>query len=229
MLKFTHSPAALVVLNLLCERPRHPYALRILIRERGIESVVRMGSASIYDAVERLERVGFIEASAPTREGRRPERTVYSATEAGKDELQIWMAELLSQPVEEYSQFGAALAFVIGVGRETTLNLLRRRATHLESLIAANQKAIDSMRSMPRIVMIEGEYAQSLRTAELSWLRGIIDDIAAGRLWSDAEVERLFAMSSAADQDGYVVPAEITRALEQRQRVQGHKQREKRP
>lgn len=185
---FTRSLPALVVLNLLCECPRHPYALRVLIRERGIESVVRMGNASVYDAVQRLERVGFIEASAPSREGRRPERTVYSATEAGRDELQLWMAELLSEPVQEYSQFGAALAFVIGVGRDTTLNLLRRRVGRLESLIAPHQNDSELVRSPPRIVLIEGEYAKALRTAELEWLRAIIEDISAGRLWSDAEI-----------------------------------------
>jgi DNA-binding PadR family transcriptional regulator len=219
MPKFTRTPAALVVLNLLCERPRHPYAMRILVRERGIQEVVKIGGASIYDAVERLERVGFIEASATTREGRRPERTVYSVTEAGRDELQIWMAELLSEPAEEYPQFGAALAFVLGVGREQTLNLLRRRAMRLESVIAATDKVLEAMGSMPRIVVIEGEYMRALRIAELAWVRGIVDDIAAGRLWSDAEIETLLAMTSAADQDEYVVPEEISRAIENRKRI----------
>jgi DNA-binding PadR family transcriptional regulator len=198
---FTRTPAALVVLNLLCERPRHPYALRILVRERGIESVVKMAGASIYDAMARLEKAGFIAASATTREGRRPERTVYTITEAGRDELQLWMAELLSEPVEEYPRFGAALAFVIGVGREQTLQLLRRRATRLESTIAAGHTVLESMGSLPRIVLIEGEYAQALRVAELEWLRGIIDDLAAGRLWTADEMTALFAMGSAADQD----------------------------
>ncbi len=216
MPKFTRTPAALVVLNLLCERPRHPYALRILIRERGIEAVVKMGSASIYDAVERLERAGFIEASETSREGRRPERTVYSITEAGKDELQLWMADLLSEPVDEYPRFGAALAFAAGVGRDTTVRLLHRRVLRLEAVIAANQKVFDTVRSLPRIVLIEGEYTQALRVAELDWLRGVIDDIAEGRLWTDADIEALFAMTSAADQEDNAVPAEIRRAMENR-------------
>jgi DNA-binding PadR family transcriptional regulator len=218
--RFTRSPASLVVLNLLCERPRHPYALRVLIRERGIDNVVKIGGASIYDAMERLEKVGFIDASATTREGRRPERTVYTITEAGRDELQVWMAELLSEPVDEFPQFGAALAFVIGVGRQQTLELLKSRAARLESLIAANAKTLESVQSLPRIVLIEGEYMQALRNAELAWLRGIIDDIAAGRLWSHAEIETLLSLTSAADQDDYVIPPEIARVIEQRHRPQ---------
>ena len=223
--RFTRTPAALVVLNLLCERPRHPYALRLLIRERGIESVVKIGGASIYDAMERLEKVGFIEAGATTREGRRPERTVYTITEAGRDELRVWMAELLAEPVDEYPQFAAALAFVIGVGRQQGLELLRWRAGLLESKIAANEKIREAVQHLPRIVLIEGEYMQAMRAAELAWLRSVIDDIAAGRLWSDAELEALFALSSAADRDDNEVPPEISRVIEQRRKRKAAPQR----
>lgn len=216
MPEFTRTPAALVVLNLLCERPRHPYALRVLIRERGIGTIVKIGSASIYDAVNRLERAGLIQASETSREGRRPERTVYTATDAGRDELALWMADLLVEPVDEYPQFGAALAFVIGLGRETTVALLRHRAARLDAAIAARAALQESLTDVPRIALIEGEYTQALRVAELRWLRDVIDDIDAGRLWSDAELERLLAMTSAADRDEHVAPAEITRAREKR-------------
>lgn len=143
---------------------------------------------------------------------------MYTITEAGRDELTVWMADLLSEPVDEYPQFGAALAFVIGVGRQQTLRLLKWRASGLESLIAANDKIHESVQSLPRIVLIEGEYMQAMRRTELAWLRGIIDDIAAGQLWSDAEIEALLALTSAADQDDYVIPPELVRAIEQRQR-----------
>ncbi len=208
-----------MVLNLLCERPRHPYALRILIRERGIESVVKMGNASIYDSVERLERAGYIEASETSREGRRPERTVYSATAAGRDELHIWMGELLSEPVEEYPRFGVALAFVIGVGRDAALHTLRHRIMRLESLVAAREAVTASLTHVPRIVLIEGEYSQALRVAELAWLRGFVDDVAAGRLWTDAEIEALFTLPSGADEEPGGA-AEIARLREK------HKQQE---
>jgi DNA-binding PadR family transcriptional regulator len=216
MPEFTRTPAALVVLNLLCERPRHPYALRILIRERGISSVVKIGSASIYDAVNRLERAGLIEASETCRAGRRPERTVYTATDSGRDELELWMADLLAEPVDEYAQFRAALAFVIGVGRDSTVALLRMRVARLEADIAARAALTDSLADLPRIVLIEGEYTQALRVAELNWLRAVIRDIDAGSLWSDAELEALFAMTSAADREEHAAPAEITRAQEKR-------------
>ncbi|MBJ7608199.1 MAG: helix-turn-helix transcriptional regulator [Candidatus Dormibacteraeota bacterium] len=195
----------------------------LLVRERGIRAVVRMGGSSIYDAVDRLERFGLIEASEPSREGRRPERTVYSIAAAGRDELRSWMAELLAHPAEEYPQFAAALAFVIGAGRDQTVTLLRERMMRLEALIASGEKVLEAMRSMPRIIAIEGEYSNAMHAAELTWLRGLVDDIVAGRLWSDEELRTLFAMSSSADNDDEI-PDEIARAVEHRKRAHGQQQ-----
>ena len=41
---------------------------------------------------------GYIEPVETSREGRRPERTTYRITEAGKAELMDWLRELLSIP-----------------------------------------------------------------------------------------------------------------------------------
>ncbi|MGI8848378.1 MAG: PadR family transcriptional regulator [Candidatus Dormibacteria bacterium] len=228
--RFTRTPAALVVLNLLCERPRHTYALRLLIRERGIDSAVRVGAASLYDAVQRLERLGFIAAQEPSREGRRPERTVYSITVRGRDELGEWMADLLSEPSHEYPQFASALAFVLGVGRDRTVRLLRSRLLRLESAAAAYRRLGESMGAMPRIVLIEGEYGQAIREAEQGFVERLIADIESGALWSDAEIERLFAMTSLADmadEDG--MPAEMARAKHKLQTRRERGERSPRP
>src|ERR671935_409945 len=74
------TPLALAVLNLLNERPMHPYEMRSLMRERGHERAFRLKEASLYDTVERLAGRGFIEPVEVNREGRRPERTIYAIT-----------------------------------------------------------------------------------------------------------------------------------------------------
>src|SRR5919108_1868809 len=102
------TPLALAVMNLLMEHPMHPYEMKSKMKERGHDQVIRLKGGSIYDTVERLEQGGFIEAQETSREGRRPERTVYAITEAGVDELRAWMREMVGRPVWDYPQFGAA-------------------------------------------------------------------------------------------------------------------------
>jgi DNA-binding PadR family transcriptional regulator len=183
------TPLALAVLSLLLERPMHPYEMKGLMQQRGHDRVIKIKGASVYDAVERLSRLGFIEPLETSREGRRPERTLYSLTDAGRDELLVWLRELISRPVAEYPQFGAALAFMAGVGNEKeVVALLSWRAVALEAEIAAGEEVLKGTleHGIPRMFVIEEEYALAMRRAEVDFVRRLIDDLEAGGLWPDA-------------------------------------------
>lgn len=188
--RLPRTPLALAVLNLLAERPMHPYEMKIMMAERGHSRVIRLKGASVYDTVERLERLGFIRSLETSREGRRPERTVYDITEAGRDELRAWMRDLLSKPVPEYPQFAAALAFMVGLqDRDEVVSLLTTRTIALEAEIAASDVLLRSaeVAEVPRIFVVEEEYGQTMRRAELEWIRHLIQDLKHGGLWPDIE------------------------------------------
>jgi DNA-binding PadR family transcriptional regulator len=185
---------ALAVLELLHERAMHPYEMQQLMRERGLNQVIKLKPASLYSTVERLAAAGLIETVETSREGRRPERTVYAVTEAGLDELASWMRELLAEPTQEYPWFGASLAFLGLIPPGEAAQLLGYRATALEAQIAANHIWLNKMREMglPRLFGVEGEYAQAMRRAELEWVCRIVDDIRSGALkWPPEVLEGL--------------------------------------
>ena len=183
------TPLALAVMNLLMERPMHPYEMKSTMKERGHDQVIRLKGGSIYDTVERLEAGGFIKSQETSREGRRPERTVYAITEAGRDEITGWLAELLTQPVNEYPQFGGALAFVATLDKDEVTRLLKVRIALLDAQIAGAEKQLKNFLGMglPRLFLVEGEYAVAMQRAELEWVRHIVDDIQSGKLWITKE------------------------------------------
>src|SRR3977135_2483493 len=109
------TPLALACVNRPVDPPMHPYEMKLKMKQRGHDQVIRIKGGSIYDTVERLEEGGFITSQAPSREGRRPERTVYEVTETGRDEITDWLREMLAQPVNDYPQFAAALPFFAGL------------------------------------------------------------------------------------------------------------------
>jgi len=180
------TPLALAVMNLLLEHPMHPYEMKLKMKERGHDLVIRLKGGSIYDTVERLEEGGFITSQAPSREGRRPERTVYAITETGREEITAWLRELLAQPVNEYPQFAAALAFFAALDKEEVVRLLQVRATMLESQIAGTEKGLEhwtKAMGIPRLFLVEAEYIAAMSGAELEWVRRLIHDIEHGTLW----------------------------------------------
>jgi DNA-binding PadR family transcriptional regulator len=180
------TPIALSVLNLLHERPMHPYEMRSLMRERRHDRAFRIRESSVYDTVARLADRGFIEPVGVNRDGRRPERTVYAITEAGRDELLVWLRELTSEPAAEYPDFAAPLMFIYALGRDGAIGALQQRAALLEAEIsrsdAFRRAIVGDIPDFPRIFGIEEEYAQAMRRAELAWVRATVTELRDGSL-----------------------------------------------
>jgi DNA-binding PadR family transcriptional regulator len=199
------TPLALAVMNLLLERPMHPYEMKSKMKERGHDQVVKIKGGSIYDTVERLERGGFIKSQETSREGRRPERTVYAITETGRDEIKDWLRELVSEPVHEYPQFAAALAFVGGLAKQEVVRLLQLRTVGLEARIAAVDKQLTALTTdmrLPRLFVLEGEYGLAMDRAELEWVRGRIREIQEGKLWITHEQMKAYEQAHTAERGG---------------------------
>ena len=76
---------ALAVLALLFERPMHPYEMAAILKQRNKGESIKIRYGSLYTVIELLLQRGFIVAKETSREGRRPERTVYALTSSGGD------------------------------------------------------------------------------------------------------------------------------------------------
>src|SRR5262249_7266423 len=97
MLERELAPGEWSVLALLAEEPGHGWALaRQMARDGEIGRVWALGRPLVYRALELLEDRGLIEPIGSERGVRGPNRTVFRATEHGRDELAEW----LTVPVE---------------------------------------------------------------------------------------------------------------------------------
>ena len=76
----------------------HPYEMQRLIRERKKDEFLDLKRGSLYQNIGRLDQAGLIAKLETTRDGRRPERTVYRLTEAGERDLLAWLRDLLANP-----------------------------------------------------------------------------------------------------------------------------------
>jgi DNA-binding PadR family transcriptional regulator len=183
------NPLALAVLACLAERPMHPYEMASTMRERRKDEAIKLNYGSLYSVIESLCRHGFIVAKETIKDGKRPERTVFDLTEAGRLELSDWLSELLSEPAKEYTHFEAGLSLMPVLPPEDVLGLLRRRAELIE-LELSKSRSVDAFareRHLPRLHMIEREFQVSQREAELTFVRRLIEDLAGGQLEGIAE------------------------------------------
>ena len=196
------NPLALAVMALLYERPMHPYEMVSLMRERGKHESVRLRYSSLYSVVEALVREGLISPRETLREGRRPERTIYELTEAGRVEFFDWLRELIGEPMKEFTQFAAGLSFLPALHPDEAVALLEVRVRLLEKEIEEMRSRLDSAmeQGLPRLFLIESEHELVLRNAELGWVRGLIHDIEEGTLGGISIWQGIHAQSELANE-----------------------------
>lgn len=189
MARSTHrrSTLALVLLSLLAEQPMHPYRMHEMIKERGKDRIANVAQRnSVYQTIDRLLRVELIAVRETARDERRPERTVYEITPAGWDALHTWTGEMLSSPAPEFPEFPAALATLMILSPEDVTARLEQRAATLAATIEADRAAMTAVPDLPRLFLLDDEYALAVREAELKWVTGVLAALRSGELtWSE--------------------------------------------
>ena len=191
------SPLALSILQLLDERPMHPYELASTMRDRHQDEFIRLNFGSLYHTVDVLERNGWIVPAEREKEGGRPERTVYNLTKPGRDVLVRVIGDILAHPRREYPHFAAGLMFMHHLGAAESARHLADRAVAMKAKIEKLNGIMAEVREMgvTRLALIELEHKIAMLEAERRWVINLEKEINEGKLeWkvgSDPELVRL--------------------------------------
>ncbi len=202
---------ALAVLSLLTERPMHPYEISSVMKQRELSTVIKLNYSSLYAVMETLQREGLIVPVETQREGRYPERTVYTTTDAGQSELLDWLRSLLRQPMMEYSQFAAGLAFLGNLSPIEVVTLLEEHSRHLEKQMSETRASIERglQIGVDRLFLTEDRYTLALLEARLTFIRQFLSEVSDGTLtqmrdgglvWRVARLDLAFLGSEAQEE-----------------------------
>ena len=190
------SALGLIVLWQLMSEPMHAYRMQKLFEAQGKARVVNVQArASLYQTIERLKRHELVAVSQTTRVEGYPDRVVYAITDAGREVAREWLREMLRGTAGEYPEFIAAVSILFGLSPEEAQAELELRAEKLAAELADAESALtDGPAGLPRLFLLEEEYRQAVLQAELSWVRGVISDLRAGRLtWSEQWLREIAA------------------------------------
>jgi DNA-binding PadR family transcriptional regulator len=185
------NPLALAVLALLFERPMHPYEIATTLRQRHKEDSIKIRFGSLYTVIDLLHARGLIVPRETIREGRRPERTVYELSPAGKAEMSDWLRSLIGEPVKEYTQFEAGLCLLAALPPGDAIDLLKRREQRLQDDFRQLRAGLDQVLAtgLPPLFLVEAEYRLSRMDGERQFVRSLLRRIdnegwAASPAWS---------------------------------------------
>lgn len=175
------NPLALAVLSYLTRGPMHPYELSQTLRHNDDGRSVKYNHGSLYMVVAQLVKARFIVATETTREGQRPERTVYELTDEGRAELRDWLRELVEEPRHEYPHFVAALSLIAALPPDEVVELLGLRLGRLAEQRAEIAALVETTVAggVHPLFLVEEDYRMALLNAETSFVEDFIERITA--------------------------------------------------
>lgn len=178
------NPLALAVLTLLQERPRHPYEMVTTLRARDKDDSINIKYGSLYTVVRALSRERLIEEAETVRAGQRPERTVYTLTDRGRQEIRDWLRELLGELKQEFPQFLAGLSLMPALPPDEVAGLLESRARRLDERIETYQGRIAGAKDqgVVEIFLVEDDYRVALDRAEREWIHRLVASLRSGTI-----------------------------------------------
>lgn len=172
---------ALAVLATVIERPMHRYEMASLMRERGKDQDMQVKLGSLYTVVQNMERHGLLEQVGTDRHGARPERTIYRITAAGRAELSDWARELIAEVEPEHPHVAAGLSVVAVLPPAEVTELLRLRVGRLDQVASGLSVVLSgARREIPRLFLVEQEYALAMLCAERTWVAGLLQEMESG-------------------------------------------------
>jgi DNA-binding PadR family transcriptional regulator len=125
------SLAEWLVLCLICEEPRHGFAIaRILGREGSMGRIWRVPKPVIYRGLQRLDLLGLVQTAEQQQSSQGPVRSLIDATQAGRGAAADW----LTRPVEHTRDVRSELL--------VKLALLDRAGTDPQPLLEAQREQL---------------------------------------------------------------------------------------
>lgn len=163
----------LLFLGLLMEGPKHGYEIKRKIEEE-LFPFVGLKIKSIYYPLKKMEQLGLVNKDAG-REGKWPEKFVYSITPKGQKIFHHLVTESFLTIERPYFNVDMALYFLPYVDKKIAQRRLRGRVIFLRRIKRDLENLKDNIKSNKKHLLIILEHELDLVSAEIKSISRLID------------------------------------------------------
>ncbi len=171
------TPADLVILSVIAERPRHGYDLKAELERREVKDWVSVSRPQVYYSLRKLADRGLIRPTEASADSGGPERQVYAITPDGRWELALslgrdeWATSRPPQP------FLIWLALSAHADKDTRARVLEARSTFIEDTLSRERQTLMGFGQHDGPMVAEGVMMVELVIAQLEcerdWLKKV--------------------------------------------------------
>ncbi len=126
------SKLATLILGILTEKERNPYDITKMLSELQTKRWLPLADSTIYATINILNKKNLIEGRHE-KTGNLPEKTVYSITQKGKDELLDTLNNFLEEEASVSTGFDIGILLMHNLSKPTVQVKLKKKLERLES------------------------------------------------------------------------------------------------
>ena len=140
----------LIVLGILKKESMSAYDIQKLVEYRNISKWVKISTPSIYKKVIQLEEKGYI-TSTQVKEGKMPEKAVYTLTDSGNSQFEKLMVEISIKPIHIFLDFNAVIVNLDSLSRENQKVCLANIEDNIKTLKSYLEENENLKKNAPEI------------------------------------------------------------------------------
>ena len=162
----------LIVLGILKKESMSAYDIQKLVEYRNISKWVKISTPSIYKKVIQLEEKGYI-TSTQVKDGKMPEKAVYTLTDSGNSQFEKLMIEISLKPIHIFLDFNAVIVNLDSLSRENQkvcLANIEDNIKTLKSYLEENESLKKNAPEIPETGMAVLEQQLILIQAIETWI-----------------------------------------------------------
>ena len=159
----------LIVLGILKKDPMSAYDIQKLVEYRKISKWVKISTPSIYKKAIQLEEKGLIRGEI-VKEGKMPEKAIYSLTEAGEAEFERLMFEISAKPINIFLDFNAVIVNLDSEKQKSCIAEIQENISVLKSYLEDNIREKENTPSIPETGMAVLRQQYVLVEAIQAWI-----------------------------------------------------------
>ena len=173
----------MVILGLLREKQLYGYEIKHIIEDHmGDWTSIAFGS--IYFALGRLSKEGFIRKVAEEKQGKRPSKSVYEITERGKMEFLLLLRGIWENVKHESYDLDLALFFSDALSKKELLQYIKKRIQKSREVlrhIREHKNEQLANKDVPARAEAIFEHTYLHLIAEYKWLKKVYQGFAEGK------------------------------------------------
>ncbi len=169
----------LIVLGMLKKDSLSAYDIQKLVEYRNISRWVKISTPSIYKKVIQLEEKGLVKGTV-VKEGKMPEKAIYSLTPAGEQQFEKLMMEIACKPINIFLDFNAVIVNLDSLSAEQQklcLAKIEENVKNLKSYLEENILAKENIPEIPETGMAVLQQQLILAQAIETWIASIREKI----------------------------------------------------